>query len=188
MSIKLNGATSVSLDVPAVVGGDFNLSLPGAGTVDRLERAGNIIQVVNVHDGAYATASTTIPLDNTIPQNTEGTEYMSLAITPTSATSKLLITVNAGFAVATGDWVSGAIFQDSDVNALASWAVYQASPGASGNCNFSHFMTAGTTSATTFKFRAGTNGGVALYFNGNTGGGNFGGTTASSITITEIAA
>ena len=49
MSIKLNGATSgsVELDVPAAVtGGDVSLSLPGAGTVDRLERAGNILQVV----------------------------------------------------------------------------------------------------------------------------------------------
>jgi len=50
MSIKLNGATSgsVELDVPAAVtGGDVSLSLPGAGTVDRLERAGNILQVKN---------------------------------------------------------------------------------------------------------------------------------------------
>jgi hypothetical protein len=43
--------------------------------------AGKVIQVVHVQDGAYASGTTTIPLDNTIPQNTEGTEFMSLAIT-----------------------------------------------------------------------------------------------------------
>jgi hypothetical protein len=48
-----------------------------------------------------------------------------------------------------------------------------------------HFMNSGTTSATTFKFRAG--GGVAstTYFNGLSGGQLFGGTFGSSITIKE---
>jgi len=50
MPIKLNGATSgsVELGVPDVVGSDVqNVLLPStAGTLDRLERAGNILQVV----------------------------------------------------------------------------------------------------------------------------------------------
>ena len=36
-----------------------------------------------------------VSADDTIPQNTEGDEYMTLSITPTSTSSKLLITVNA---------------------------------------------------------------------------------------------
>lgn len=191
MSIKLNGATSgsVEIDVPAVVGGDVSLELPGGGTVDRLERAGNVIQVVHVQDGASASGTTTIPLDNTIPQSTEGTEFMSLAITPTSATSKLLINVNAFLAASIGSvWINMALFQDSTVDAIASWAVYPAGGGAIGAANFTHYMTAGTTSATTFKFRAGLDSAGTTYFNSNSGGGYFNGTAASSITITEIAA
>lgn len=190
MSIKLNGATSgsVTLDVPAVVAGDVSLELPGGGTVDRLERAGNVIQVVHVQDGAYTTGTTTIPLDNTIPQNTEGTEFMSLAITPTSATSKLLITVNAFTTPSNADWIIGSLFQDSGVNAIAVWAEYQSSATAPANSTFSHYMTAGTTSETTFKFRAGSSSAGTTYFNGKPSGQLFGGALASTMTITEIAA
>jgi len=47
-------------------------------------------------------------------------------------------------------------------------------------------MTAGTTSATTFKFRVGINSGT-FTFNGYSGGRKLGGVAASSMTITEIA-
>ena len=54
---------------------------------------GSVLQVVNTMNGAVATGTTIIPQDNTIPQITEGTEFMTLAITPTSATSQLRIDV-----------------------------------------------------------------------------------------------
>lgn len=149
---------------------------------------GRVIQVVRLTDGVYATGSVTIPVDNTIPQSTEGIQFMSLAITPTSATNKLLITVNATFCNANADWITGALFQDAGTSAIASWPVYVTTAGGTGNCNFSHYMTAGTTSATTFYFKAGPNTAGTVHFNGNTGGAHMGGTAASSITITEIAA
>ena len=52
---------------------------------------------------------------------------------------------------------------------------------------FSHFMTAGTTSETTFKVRAGFNASGTTTFNGSGGARRLGGVFASSITITEIA-
>ena len=48
---------------------------------------GQVLQVVNYQTGALASGTTTMPTDNTIPQNTEGTEFMTLAITPRSASS-----------------------------------------------------------------------------------------------------
>ena len=55
---------------------------------------GKVVQVVHVQDGASATGTTTHPIDDTIPQNTEGDEYLTLAITPTNASNKLLIEVS----------------------------------------------------------------------------------------------
>ncbi len=52
-----------------------------------------LVQVVNTETGAVATGTTVMPADNTIPQNTEGDEYMTLAITPTNTNNKLLIEV-----------------------------------------------------------------------------------------------
>jgi len=87
MPIKLNGATSgsVELDVPAAVGSDLQLTLPTtAGTLDRLERAGNILQVV--------TASTSTEVANTTTTMTD--TGLSVNITPSSTTNKILVFVS----------------------------------------------------------------------------------------------
>jgi hypothetical protein len=148
-----------------------------------------VLQVANFQTGALATGSTQIPTDNTIPQNTEGNEYMSLAFTPTSATSKLRIEVVVmASSSANSQWITAALFQDSTANALASAPTFQAAATAMNCISFSYWMTAGTTSATTFKVRAGGSLAGTTSFNGSAAGGVQGGVMASSITITEIAA
>ena len=146
---------------------------------------GKVIQIVSTQTGALATGTTQIPTDDTIPQNTEGTQFMTLAITPTSATNILQIVIQSDIAVDGADiqYVC-ALFQDSTANALAA-------VGGNSRTNrihtpvLIHTMTAGTTSATTFKFRAGPSSANTMTFNGFGGGRAFGGVSASSIIITE---
>ena len=149
---------------------------------------GAVVQVVNVQTGAVATTTTTMPFDDTIPQNNEGGEFMTLAITPTSATNKLKIDVVIQIAAsATNRLLMSALFQDSTASAIK---VSVASEHLANNpmiMSFQHMMTAGTTSATTFKVRAGPDGACTLTFNGSGGNRKFGGVIASSMTITEIA-
>lgn len=151
---------------------------------------GTVVQVVNTQTGAYATGTTTIPMDDTIPQNTEGDQYMSLAITPTSSTNKLRIDVVVMVAnsSASAIWLIAALFQDSTAGALAADAIYQGTANGGGVIKFTHYMTAGTTSATTFKVRAGGSGAGSTYFNGQSASRYLGGVMASSITITEVKA
>lgn len=146
-----------------------------------------IIQIVNTQTGAVATGTTTIPFDDTVPQNTEGDQYLSLAITPTNAANLLRIEVEwVGSNSAVGG-MTLALFQDSTASALA--ATHQRMDQTAGiyPIGMSHYMTAGTTSATTFKIRAGLNNAGTTAMNGNPTR-QFGGALASSITITEIAA
>ena len=166
----------------------------GIGTVtnqfaDANMSAGSAVQVVNVQTGAVATGTTTVPLDDTIPQITEGTEFMTLAITPTSATNKLRIEVLFLGVYPADAVVTLMLFQDSTANALACNDIW--SMGTSTR-NFSmylsHFMTAGTTSETTFKVRVGRNGSSTVRMNGTDGSRFFGGVLGSGITITEIGA
>ena len=87
MPIKLNGATSgsVELDVPAAVGSDLQLTLPtAAGTLDRLERTGNILQVVQGSTTTAVNIATTAYTDS----------GLSASITPTSSTSKILVYIS----------------------------------------------------------------------------------------------
>lgn len=151
--------------------------------------SGKVVQVVNTQTGAVATGSTYIPDDDTIPQSGEGDEYMTLAITPTSSSNILKIDVvfHGGCSQALR-WTTVALFQDSNANALAAGREYNETGTAFNAVSFTHYMTAGTTSSTTFKVRAGgdINGASSMTFNGQGGSRKLGGVLASSITITEL--
>lgn len=174
---------------------DYTLTLPTAtGTLLSSAStanfpAGSVLQVVNFQTGALATGTTTIPLDDTIPQNTEGNEYMTLAITPKSASSKLIIQAQAVLSNSkAGFWMTMALFQDSTANALATTVTFQPTGTGIVVDNITYYMTSGTTSSTTFKIRAGGEAAGTTTFNGESGARRYGGTAASSITIWEIAA
>lgn len=143
--------------------------------------SGKVVQIVNTQTGTTATGTTVLPNDGTIPQNTEGDQYMSLAITPTSATNILTIQVVAffGCGVNLGD-ICTALFQDATASALAAIGLrMQAST--SGMSVLTYRMVAGTASATTFKVRIGNGSAGTTVFNPTA----YGSIVASSITITE---
>lgn len=150
-----------------------------------LGASGALIQEKSVQTGAVATGTTQIPADDTIPQNTEGDEYMTLAITPTSATNKLRIQTTMFAASSAIAVVSAALFKNTDANALASGFMYASTAGDILQIMFTHTMDAGTTSAITFKARAGLSGSGTLTFNGSGGARKLGGVLASSIIIRE---
>ena len=147
---------------------------------------GGTVQVRNTQDGAYATGSTGIPDDDTIPQITEGDQYMSLTIAPQDANNKLKIDVVGNFASSANTIRAVALFSVGTSNALAAVQDFP-NPDfqAPAPSSFTHYMTAGTTNVLTFTVRAGVNSGD-LYFNGHTAARKLGGVMASSITITEI--
>ena len=151
---------------------------------------GKVLQMVYVFTGAYATGSTTIPFDDTIPQITEGNEVMTLAITPTSATSKLLVNVDvSGASNVQGNWTA-ALFRDSTANALAAAQTKQSdvNPDHLDHLHLTWVADASSTSATTFKVRCGQTNAGDWYFNGQNASRWFGGVSNSGITITEIGA
>jgi len=146
--------------------------------------SGGVVQVVNSTYSALATGTTLIPRDDTIPQNTEGDQYMSQAITPTSATNVLVVqVVFFGGSSAIGDF-AGALFIDSTANAVAACLTY-----VEANENIMLVLTytqvAGGTSAIDFKFRAGNSAAGTTSFNGRAGVRLYGAITKSSMTITE---
>ncbi len=138
-------------------------------------------QVVSQVVNALANSTTVIPYDNTIPQNTEGVQVLTASITPTTATSTLLIFVDvtAG-SNSTSRLGCAALFQDATASALAAAAD-------SNSIHFVHVMTSGTTSSTTFNVRAGPSAAGSLYVNGDTSGNAlFGGVCNTSLVIIEI--
>lgn len=171
--------------------GKFATNATGAGQI--IETTVNsyvgdqLVQIQKTQTGAVATGTTTIPSDDTTPQNTEGTEFMTLTVVPQDSANFAQIEVVAQLYTASGNVaIVGALFQDSTANALA--AMYDKctdSQAGGGPMVFIHYMTTGTGSSTTFKFRAGPISASTITFNGTEGARLFGGVMASSITYRE---
>ena len=148
--------------------------------------AGHNVQQVHTQTGAVNTGTTVLPSDDTIPQITEGDEYMTLAITPTSATNKLIIEVVFFGARSGAELLTAALFQDATANALAVSAADIKNANMLTLVAFNHEMVAGTTSSTTFRVRAGGASAGTNTFNGSSGARLYGGVLASSLRITEV--
>lgn len=147
--LRLNGSTSgySQLDAPAIAG-DQTFTLPGTGgTIDRLNRAGNVLQVV---DGSTSTLVT----NNT---STYADTGLTASITPTSSSSKVLVLVSQnGLFKSVNNATSGVnikLFRDATQLAFAVAVGYTGTllnvyPG---SVSFCYLDSPATTSATTYK-------------------------------------
>ncbi len=139
--------------------------------------------------GTYASnasLSTTIPYDDTIPQISEGTEIISISITPIKSTSVIRVTFQAHGGVVTAGPIMAALFKDGAASAVqvgvgATDAVNKDSP-----IVFEYSFSPGSTSAITLAVRVGASSGNA-YLNGiATGTRRLGGATAATLIAQEI--
>jgi hypothetical protein len=148
---------------------------------------GQTVQVQANQTGAVATGATVMPLDDTIPENDEGDQYMTQAITPTSSSNVLTIRHEGVYSENTAaEYISTALFQDSTVDALAATSYVSNGVSYTNPVTISHRMLAATTSATTFKIRTGPATTGTVTFNGFSGNRKFGGVMASNLCVEEI--
>lgn len=151
---------------------------------------GQVVQSACKSDGAVATGTTTLPLDDSIPQNTEGDEYMTQAITPTSGMNVFEIEHQGNYAFSSSSGsMSVALFQSTSADAIAAAHISRnagADSIAAGALR--HRMKSGTTLAITFQIRAGSTAAGTTTFNGQAGARTFGGVGISTLVIREIAA
>lgn len=146
---------------------------------------GAVVQEVLQSFNDINTGTTTIPLDNTIPQSGEGTEFMTLAFTPRFADSTIIVEVVFYGSLSTADDLIAAIFKDSDTDALTAGSE-------DGNANTPRCIKLGFTEAAsaaterTYKVRAGGGAASTVSFNGASAARLFGDIPKSYIKITEI--
>ena len=151
---------------------------------------GFVVNQSSTSYSAVATGTTLIPNDDSIPQITEGNEYMTIAYTPKSATNILVIEAVLVLSHSTTTSVNGtALFQDAVANALCATAeTFTANAAAPHTTKLEHRMVAGTTSAVTFRIRAGSHTAGTTTFNGFSAGRIYGAIPKSIIKVTEIKA
>lgn len=146
-----------------------------------------LVQTVFSQTSAVATGTTLIPYDDTIPQSTEGDQYLTATITPGNTANKLIIKATLSVAHSAGNVITAALFQDATANALKSRGFATAAVNAPYFVTVEHEMVAGTTSATTFKVRAGSAVAGTTTLNGISGGRIYGGVNCSYLEIIEVA-
>jgi hypothetical protein len=84
-----------------------------------LDKYDSISQVKYVQTSALVTTTTQLPRDDTIPQKTEGAEFMTLSIIPTNSSNTLLIETELNLDTTTSNYMTVALFQDDTANAIA---------------------------------------------------------------------
>ena len=134
-----------------------------------------------------ASSTTAIPFDDTIPQSSEGTQLTTVSITPKNASNILeidffcpLISTDSASKKATFS-----LFQDSTANALNTVTQEIAASSQPSFITLKHKMSAGTTSATTFKIRFGCDDTSTCYVLSNGGTEKYGTACNYSLTVKE---
>lgn len=143
-----------------------------------------LLQLVSTSTSAQIVTGTAIPNDDTIPQNTEGTEILTLAITPKSASSNLLIIFSTSGTPTASSSCVVALFVDSTADALAAQYLGRLSSGNSYGSTICYTTSSGSTSARTYKIRIG---GGTFRVNAGSSSRKFGGTASTYLIIAEIA-
>lgn len=205
LTVQRGGTDTIEAGTSFTIGAgqQFDVKLP-AGSADWkvLGRGGGTLlqaraalgltgAVIDSAFGSYATnASLTaqIPIDDTIPQNIEGTEIISVSFTPKSATNRLRLRFSGPFTLSGNGTGVAAIFSSASANALSARAQVVSSIQDRNQLMVEHEYVPGVTTALTFSVRAGPASALTMRFNGSTVTRDFGGAAAATLVIEEIAA
>lgn len=147
-----------------------------------------ILQKVYISDSNVTNITAGIPPDGTIPQKTEGTEWKTLAITPTNTDSTLHFHANIyiGSSTANKHGVA-AIFSGTTTAAFYAVNHYVGNNVWVAPLVLDYSMAAGGIAETTYKIRVGANDATSITINGYGGATMLGTPTVSTFSIEEIA-
>ena len=185
---SFNGQVTATGYVPVATG---DLSVTGQATVTGDFTAnGNITMpnapVLKIYTGTigYATGTTTIPADNTVPLKTEGTEIISLTVTPSSNTSKFTLAFNIMVDCGSSNRnLSATVWRNT--TCVHATSVNLASAGRPNSLAVHFTDSPNTTNDITYSVRFGTSSPSTWYINTTTGSIRFKGLTPTSYSIIE---
>ena len=167
--------------------GFVDSGLCASGLWNSLAPTGAVLQSVTVPLTGASDFSGIIPNDNTIPQQSEGSEILTATITPSTTSSKIRVSYLVHLAISAGGTIATALFRDSIVNAIFANMVWHYDNRVMTPVNSSYLDSPATTSAVTYKVRVGVaSGSFTGYYNQLSTGQKFLGTTISHLLLEEI--
>jgi len=164
-------------------------SITDSGVVAMLLASGTVLQSKSATYALNAALIGTIPLDDTPPQNTEGSQILSVSITPSNVNNRIRVRGHGWGAADTSSVAIYSVFSSLSANAIAAGAFF----GATMLNNFQGFSfnvehVPGVITPVTYSVRCGLSGGGNLRLNGSTGFRYFGGASAAYLIVEELQA
>lgn len=151
---------------------------------------GQTIQRQRVPAGTVATGTTILPADNTIPQNTEGDQYMTtgggLPVGTAGNVDRIKAKALAANSAAAPASIAMALFQDAAANALAATEQIYSTTSGLVQLYIEHMILHTSQSVTTINARIGGSAAGTTTFNGSGGTQRYGGVANSFIEIEEL--
>ncbi len=140
----------------------------------------------------FTSASAAIPLDDTIPLITEGTQIMTAVFTPKTTTNKVNCKADLNCSADTAINVQVALFRDSGTNALAAWTTAIEAAGRTRHIHLTHEETGLSAGVpVTYSVRVGPNtntAGSVMTLNGTSAARVLGGVAKCTLVVDEIIA
>ncbi len=188
---QIAGADTLLTAIGPGMGVGSSATDKGAGTVNAQFGTysgghGGIAQCITSTSVANTTLGTILPYDDTIPQNTEGDQVFSQAITPINAGSTIYIDVFLNIGGPSGSPVSCALFVDATASAVAAASTNFINATTMMPLTLRYSVSAASTSSRTYALRAGSSVATDAFLNGHDSSRIFGGVSVSSMTITEV--
>lgn len=172
--------------------GDHLLGTTAAGLLRRFPGnvvvpPGSVIQTQYAEYTLNADLTPTIPFDDTIPQITEGTQIISLAITPRFADSTIFLNFRGEYSISLITHGACAIFRDSISNAIAAEIGTIISSGTlCGVLAATRMDAPATTNPVTYTVRVGPQNAGTMRMNGSSTVRVFGGAARTTLVAQEI--
>jgi hypothetical protein len=164
-------------------------ALSGAQFRDGVQAAGAVIDTVYIANVASTAMTTVLPSDDTIPQVGEGTEVLTVNITPKSTTNIIRARVEImGSASNGGTDLVAALFVNGAANAVAGTITTTTTANYKTPLCFIFQHVPGATSAHTYSVRFGPGAAATVRLNGTSAARALGGVGVSSMTLEEIKA
>jgi len=168
--------------------GSGDISVTGSGNTLTISSsaAGAVKQIQSASRNTPFTTTAAIPTDATIPQNTEGASFLTLAFTPTSASSTLKIEASGwGVAESASETLKCSICDTSIANALVAQIASGDASAIFGTVYMSIDIPAVSVATRTYDWRIGGNGIGNVSVGGTSSTAVFGAASVSTLRITE---
>lgn len=150
-AMSLFDLTAAGLALLAGANAAAQLATLGAAAASAIK----LVQIKSTSNNTETSDTTNIPYDDTIPQSGEGTEIVTLGITPVSTGNYLHFTFCANLSCSARQNLVIALFKDSDTDATFATAVTVSSATDMVPLTWKCAVAAPSTSAQTWKIRVG---------------------------------